>query len=480
MFSRRSLLRSAAAVTTLSLPFSGSAWADEPLPVVASFSILGDLVAQVGGEHIALTTLVGADGDAHVYQPTPQDARAVAGAEVLFVNGLEFEGWMERLVESSGFGGMQVVATDGIEAIAFDEHDEHGDEHDDHNDHGDEHGHGAHAFEWAGLFDLKAGIYHWSFAKVGGDYADPAMKMAVLAASDIEAVEEMAEGLLEADASDEKMGGDTLVAANMAYALTFDADKDITLFTVEIAEDGTYAFFTEHMPFEFEADAHFFKDTSGADVEPIAQEPEGDHHAHGHDDHDDHDDHAEEGHDDHHGHNHGAFDPHAWQSLENAVIYVNNIAAALVKADPENAAAFEANRAAYVAELEALETEIEASIGALSADQRTVVTPHDAFGYFAQSYNIRFEAPQGLSTESEASAADVAKLIEQIREEGINAVFVESITDDRLLKQIANETGAVIGGTLYSDALSGEDGPAATYLEMMRHNVATLSQALGS
>ena len=489
MFSRRSLLRSAAAVTALSLPFSGSAWADEPLPVVASFSILGDLVAQVGGEHIALTTLVGADGDAHVYQPTPQDARAVAGAEVLFVNGLEFEGWMERLIESSGFGGMQVVATDGIEAIAFDEHDEHGDEYDghddhddhaDHDDHGDEHGHGAHAFEWAGLFDLKAGTYQWSFAKVDGDYADPAMKMVMLAASDIEAVEEAAEGLLEADASDIKMGGDTLIAADMAYALTFDADKDITLFTVEITEDGTYAFFTEHMPFEFEADAHFFKDMSGADVEPIAQEPEGDHHAHGHDDHDDHDDHAEEGHDDHHGHNHGAFDPHAWQSVDNAVIYVNNIAAALAKADPENAAAFEANRAAYVAELEALEAEIEASIGALPAEQRTVVTPHDAFGYFAQSYNIRFEAPQGLSTESEASAADVAKLIEQIREEGINAVFVESITDDRLLKQIANETGAVIGGTLYSDALSGEDGPASTYLDMMRHNVATLSQALGS
>jgi zinc/manganese transport system substrate-binding protein len=486
MFSRRSLLRSAAAVTALSLPFSSSAWADEPLPVVASFSILGDLVAQVGGEHIALTTLVGADGDAHVYQPTPQDARAVARAEVLFVNGLEFEGWMERLVESSGFGGMQVVATDGIEAIAFDEHDEHGDEHDDHedhddhadhDDHGDEHGHGAHAFEWAGLFDLKAGTYQWSFAKVDGDYADPAMKMVVLAASDIEAVDEAAEGLLEAEASDAKMGGDTLAAADMAYTLTFDANKDITLFTVEIAEDGTYAFFTEHMPFEFEADAHFFKDMSGADVEPVAQDPEGDHHAHGYDDHDDH---AEEGHDDHHGHNHGAFDPHAWQSVDNAVIYVNNIAAALAKAAPENAEAFEANRAAYVAELEALETEIEASIGALPAEQRTVVTPHDAFGYFAQSYNIRFEAPQGLSTESEASAADVAKLIEQIRKEGINAVFVESITDDRLLKQIANETGAVIGGTLYSDALSDEDGPASTYLDMMRHNVATLSQALGS
>jgi len=162
------------------------------------------------------------------------------------------------------------------------------------------------------------------------------------------------------------------------------------------------------------------------------------------------------------------------------VKYVDNIAAALTKADPGNAAAFEANRSAYVAEIQALHTEITAQMAALPKDRRTVVTSHDAFGYFADAYGLTFEAPQGLSTEAEASAKDVAALIEQIREEKIGALFVENIADNRLLEQIANETGVGIGGALYSDALSGPDGPASTYLDMMRHNAATLSQALGS
>ena len=465
MFSRRSLLRSAAAVTALSLPFSSSAWADEPLPVVASFSILGDLVAQVGGEHIALTTLVGADGDAHVYQPTPQDARAVARAEVLFVNGLEFEGWLERLIEASGFDGELVVATAGIDAIPFAEEDDHGDEndHDDHDDHDDEadhdeHGHGDHGFEWAGVFDLEAGTYKWSFAKVGGDYADPAMKMVILEAGDIEAVEETAEEILEASASTTATDGDVLTASDTAYKLTFDDSKDMTIFSVEIASAGQYTFFTEHMPFEFEANEHFFKDLAAADVEPIAQEPDSGH-AH---------------------HHHGAFDPHAWQSIDNALVYVGNITAALTAADAANAAAFEANSAAYVAELTALDAEIDSLMATLPAEDRTVVTAHDAFGYFAQTYDMNFVAPVGMSTESEASAADVAELITQIREEGIDAVFVEAITDNRLLEQIASETGAGIGGTIYSDALSDENGPAGTYIEMMRHNAQTLAGALGS
>jgi len=192
---------------------------------------------------------------------------------------------------------------------------------------------------------------------------------------------------------------------------------------------------------------------------------------------DDHDDHY---HGDHHGHDHGAFDPHAWQTIENAIIYADNIAAGLAKADPTNAATFHANRAEFVAELEALEAEVDAMMASIPEERRTIVTSHDAFGYMGAHYGLTFEAPQGLSTEAEASAADVAELITQIREEGISAVFVETITDNRLIEQIASETGATIGGTLYSDALSGADGPAATYVDMMRHNAMTLSQALGS
>ena len=162
------------------------------------------------------------------------------------------------------------------------------------------------------------------------------------------------------------------------------------------------------------------------------------------------------------------------------MIYANNIAAGLAQADPANASEYYTNRAAFVAEIVALKSDIDAMMAALPADKRTVVTPHDAFGYFAEAYDLTFKAPQGMSTESEVSAADVAALITQIRRESISAVFIESITDNRMMEQIANETGATIGGTLYSDALSGETGPASTYLDMMRHNATTLSDALGS
>lgn len=341
MTTRRTLLNSVtAAVVAIALAGPMTANAAEPARVVATFSILGDMVERIGGAHVSVTTLVGPDGDTHVYQPTPAAARAVSEANLLFVNGLEFEGWLDRLVEASDFAGVRVVATDGIDVIAFE---------DDHDDHGDEH--------------------------AGDDHDD---------------------------------------------------DK-------------------EHA--------------------------EGEHH----DDHDD--EHADAG-DDHH--DHGEFDPHGWQSLRNAVTYVDNIAAALAQNDPDNASSFYQNRAAYVAELEALDAEIRAIVAALPEDRRTVVTSHDAFQYFGRDYGLTFLAPQGLSTESEASAQDVAHLIEQMREKDISAVFVENITDSRLLEQIASETGATIGGTLYPGALSGPEGPASTYLDMMRHNATTLAQALGS
>ena len=352
MLTRRALLSSATAALALSLAAPAIAQSDGPTPVVATFSILGDMVERIGGEHISVKTLVGPDGDAHVYQPTPADARAVSEAEILVVNGLQFEGWLDRLVDASDFHGVRVVATDGIEPIVFD--DDH-EEHDEHEGH-DEAGH--------------------------------------------------------------------------------DDDHE------------------EHDEDEMHAEAG---------------------HDHDHEEHDEDEMHAEAGHDDHH---HGAFDPHAWQSLANAVVYVDNITAALARTDPANATDFYQNRAAYVAEIEALGAEIHEILASLPAERRTVVTSHDAFQYFGRAYELDFVAPQGLSTESEASAKDVVRLIEQIREQSIRAVFIENIGDPRLLKQIANETGAVIGGTLYPDALSGPDGPASTYLDMMRHNATTLAQAL--
>ena len=158
--------------------------------------------------------------------------------------------------------------------------------------------------------------------------------------------------------------------------------------------------------------------------------------------------------------------------------YVDNITAALAKANPAHAGDFYSARAAYVAELEALDAEIREMTAALPEDARTVVTSHDAFQYFGEAYGLKFVAPQGLSTESEASAKDVAKLIEQMRDQNISAVFVENIADERLITMIANETGASVGGRLYPGALSAADGPAPTYLDMMRHNATTIVGAL--
>lgn len=309
------LLRCIAAIFSLALAAAASGTPDGRIRAVATFSILGDMVSRIGGQHVAVTTLVGPNGDAHVYRPTPDAARAVSEAHVLVVNGLDFEGWLDRLMEAADFGGVRTVATAGIEPIVLD-----------------------------------------------------------------------------------------------------------------------------------------------------------------HDDHDDHDDHADHG--DHAAHDHGATDPHAWQSLRHAVIYADNITLALSKADPQNASAYFGNRAAYVAEMEALDAEIRAAFAELLPADRTIITSHDAFRYFGRDYGLTFMAPQGLSTASEASAHDVARLIELIRRESIRAVFTENVADPRLLKRIAEETGAAVGGTLYPGALSGPDGPAATYLDMMRHNARTLAQAL--
>jgi len=350
MTSRRNLLKAATALVTLPLAATASAENGAPVTVVATFSILGDMVKRIGGEHVAVTTLVGPNGDTHVYQPTPADAAAVSEAELLVLNGLDFEGWLDRLIAASAFDGKEVLATYGIEPIAYEEEEDH---HEDDGEIGQDHGHGH------------------------------------------------------------------------------DHDDD-----------------HGHDPSDSDHD-----------------------HDHGHEEH------AEAGHGHHH---HGAYDPHAWQSLGNAVTYVDNIAEALAQARPGKAEIFQQNRAAYIAEIEALDAEIREMVAKLPADRRTVVTSHDAFQYFGRDYGLVFLSPQGLSTESEASAQDVARLIEQMRAEGISAVFVENITDSRLLEQIAEETGATVGGTLYPGALSGPEGPAPSYLDMIRHNATTLSQALGS
>ena len=315
----------------------------QPLDVVVSFSILADLVQQVGGEHVAVTSLVGPGEDAHVYEPVPTDVVAVAGADLVVVNGLGFEGFLDRLIEASATQAPVILATRNVDVLASD----HAKDDEDDHGHGDEHAH------------------------------------------------------------DDDHGHD-----------------------------------------------------------------HGHDHAHDHA----HEDAHEDAHDD--GHDHGDQDPHAWQSIHAVEAYVATIAQGLCDVGPDHCDAFTANAAAYADQLQALEAELQAMLAPVPVEQRIIITSHDAFGYLARDFELTMLAAQGTSTDSEASAADVAALIDQIRESGARALFIESISDPRLLTQIAEETGLGISGRLYSDALSLPDSEAATYIEMMRTNVSRIAAAL--
>lgn len=186
----------------------------------------------------------------------------------------------------------------------------------------------------------------------------------------------------------------------------------------------------------------------------------------------------EDGHHHHHGDETDAIDPHAWQDVDNVRRYVATIENALASRDPGGASHYAGNAQRYINALDALEREIRAALTMLGPERRTVVTSHDAFGYFGAAYGLRFVAASGISGEAETSAAEVARLIRLLRSEKARVAFVENIADPRLITRISKESGARIGGTLYSDTLSGPDGPASTYIDLMRHNLRTLVDGL--
>ena len=277
--------------------FSQGAMA-KTLNVVASFSVLGDMVQQVGGEHVHVDTLVGPDGDPHTFEPSPKDSQLLSKADVVVVNGLGLEGWLDRLVKASGFKGELVVASQGVK-------------------------------------------------------------------------------------------------------------------THSLEEDGKTV-----------------------------------------------------------------TDPHAWNSAANGALYAKNILAGLVKADPEDEAALEASGQAYIAQLNQIDGWAKGRFSVIPEAKRKVLTSHDAFGYFGRAYNVTFLAPQGLSSESEASAAAVGELIRQIKADDVHTWFMENQLDPRLVKQIASATGAQPGGELYPEALSKPGGVADSYVKMLRHNVETLAESM--
>ena len=296
----RSFVRAFALIAALAAGL-GVAQAQDRLKVVASFSILADFAKNVGGDRVDVSMLVGPGGDAHVYTPTPTDARNVAAAKLVIVNGLGFEGWLSRLARSAGNKATIITATKGV------------------------------------------------------------------------------------------------------------------------------------APRKEKAAAHG-----------------------------DHDD----------------ADPHAWQSVANARIYVANIRDALIAADAAGAAGYRANTEGYLAKLDALDREVRDTIAKVPAERRKVISTHDAFGYFADAYGIAFIAPQGVSTESEPTARDVARIITQIKAQKIPAVFLENVSDPRLMRRISQESGARLGGALFSDSLTDEKGVAPTYIDMIRYNIKALTSAL--
>jgi zinc/manganese transport system substrate-binding protein len=271
--------------------------AAEPLPVVASFSILGDLVKVVGGDRVKVTTLVGPNEDAHAFEPKPLDAKAILGVKLFVINGLNFEPWAQKLAQSANYKGQTLVASQGIKTRAM-----------------------------------------------------PAEK----------------------------------------------------------------------------------------------------------------------------GHTPAETDPHGWQDPSNVTIYVKNITKSLSDADPDGARSYKINSELYIKELTTLDQFAKDQISAIPAAKRQVITSHDAFGYFAARYQIQFLAPQGINADAEPSAKEVAQLIRQIKRDKIKAVFVENMSNTKLLAQITQDTGVTLGAKLYVDALSGPNEPGATYLKMMRHNVTQL------
>ncbi len=324
--------------------------------------------------------------------------------------------------------------------------------------------HGAEGFEWAGTFDLEKGSYKWSFAKVDGEYADPAMKMVILKSGDIEESEELAKELLESDDSIYKGDNDVLLASSKAISLNFDQGKESTVFNVEIKKSGKYTFFTEHMPFEFEADEHFFKDVSNNDVEPIAQVPdEGDGHHH------------------HHHHGHGSLDPHVWHDPAN-IIKMSKVISKNLKKDisifnRKDRKSINERIDSTESLLSSLNGWIVAQVSTIPEQDRVLVSKHKAMDYYGAAYG--FETVSLLDFLGDSSSLrpeNISSTLNMLKEENVKAIFPEQIPASKLLKNLSRQSSVPLASNqIFVDGLMMKGNTISVAV----HNTCTIVDSLG-
>ena len=424
--------------------------------IVAVEPLVCDVVSAIAPPSTPVTCLIDRKQDVHDVKITPRQAQTLKSAKQVFTLGSEMTPAIKKWLDNP----LTVVV--GVSAIEIDDHDDHDDnsaaKHDDHDDHGDAHGEGA--FEWAGVFDLSAGTYKWSFAKVNGDYADPAMKMVILNSGDIEASEDLAKELLGSKNSEIKRNNDKLVAQEKAYVLTFNEKKDITTFTVEIKKAGKYAFFTEHMPFEFEADEHFFKDVAGDDVEPIAQVPD-------------------EG--DHHHHDHGGLDPHIWHDPHNIIkmgdVISKNINKKISLFDRETKKVLKERTQSVNSILEDLDKWTQKQVATIPSNQRTIVSKHKAMEYYGDVFGLKvMSLLDVLGDSSSLRPKTIAKVITELKEDNVKVLFAEQKPPSKLLKNLSRQTSTPIASNqIYVDGLM----PTGNTVSVAVHNTCTIVNSLG-
>ncbi|WP_129628785.1 metal ABC transporter solute-binding protein, Zn/Mn family [Candidatus Oscillochloris fontis] len=417
-----------------------------PLKVVATYSILGEFVQHVGGEHVALTTLVGPGGDAHTYEPTPRDSAALAEASLVFENGLQFESWIDDLYTAAGSHATRVAVSDQITPLPAPEGHVHTDHADDPL---------AHPCKHFGDTPTSVVADASATAVIPDDHTLYALELnagagTVTLSRDTDAEVSL---YLGADLPVSLLQGETTLEPEAMQQVTSGCDAIKVVYTYDLAP-GAYTL--QVGP------------SDATQLLLVWEMAEGHTHTE--------DAHAEDT------HNHGEYDPHIWHDPNNAQLMVAAIRDALVAADPANAAAYTANAESYLAELKELDAFIQAEVAKLPADQRKLVTTHDTFGYFAKAYGFTvIGTALGVTTETaDPSAGEIAELVEAIRAAGVRAIFAENVANTTLMETISREAGVILAPTLYTDALGEPGSPGASYIEMMRYNVTTIVQSLAS